>query len=151
MPARAHAVVRAAVAGAVKLAPGLALFAGGKSFGGRMTSQTQAISPMPGVCGLVFLGFPLHAANKPATVRADHLRDIAVPMLFVQGTRDALAEADLIAPVVEALGATASLEIVEGADHSFHAPKRSGRTDEEALAAILDAVVGWMERVIEAG
>ena len=142
-PALAQATVRAAVAEAARRCPGLALVAGGKSFGGRMTSQAQAVEPLPGVRGLVFLGFPLHPAGKPSTERAAHLVEIKIPMLFVQGTRDKLAEPELIRPVVAGLP-SASCHEVEAADHSFHVPARSGRTDREAMTEILDAVAGWV-------
>jgi len=142
-PALAQATVRAAVAEAARRCPGLALVAGGKSFGGRMTSQAQAVEPLPGVRGLVFLGFPLHPSGQPSTVRAAHLGQISIPMLFVQGTRDKLAEPELIRPVVAGLP-SASCHEVEAADHSFHVPARSGRTDREAMTEILDAVAGWV-------
>lgn len=141
-PALAHATVRAAVAAARRLAPGLALFAGGKSFGGRMTSQAQAAEPLPGVRGLVFLGFPLHPAGKPSDARAAHLAEVRVPMLFVQGTRDALADPALLAPLVDRLGAT--LLALPDADHAFHVPVRSGRTDAAVLAAALATVAEWI-------
>ncbi len=147
-PVVAEATVRAAVEAARGLAPNLPLFAGGKSFGGRMTSQAQAEEALAGVCGLVFFGFPLHPAKKPSTARAAHLDAIHVPMLFLQGTRDALAEVELIAGVAERLGEVAVLVMVEGADHSFHVPKRSGRTDEEALASMLDATAAWITAVL---
>ncbi len=147
-PAVARATVRAAVDDAAKLATGLPLFAGGKSFGGRMTSQAQAESPLSGVRGLVFFGFPLHPAGKPSDERARHLADVQVPMLFLQGTRDTLAEMRLLAPLVERLGMLASLRRLEGANHSFHVPVRSGRTDKELLASALDAVVGWMQPLL---
>ena len=146
-PVVAKAAIRAAVGTAGSLAPDLPLFAGGKSFGGRMTSQAQAEEAMIGVRGLVFVGFPLHPAKKPSIDRAAHLDDISAPMLFVQGTRDALAEAELIAGVVKRLGSDATLVVVDGADHSFHVPKRSGRTDAEALASMLDATVAWIADV----
>jgi predicted alpha/beta-hydrolase family hydrolase len=143
-PVVAHAAVRAAVAAAADLAPKSPLFAGGKSFGGRMTSQAQALEPLPGVRGLVFFGFPLHPAGKPGVERAKHLDDVAVPMLFLQGTRDALAEVDLLRPVVAGLGKRARLVLAEHADHSFHAPAKSGRKDAEVLAEMLDAAQTWM-------
>jgi predicted alpha/beta-hydrolase family hydrolase len=146
-PAVAHAAVRAAVAEATRCCAGLRLIAGGKSFGGRMTSQAQAISPLPGVDGLAFLGFPLHPAGKPSDDRAKHLADIRVPMLFVQGTRDNLAELSLLEPVVKGLGPSASLHRVEGADHSFHVLARSGRNDREVMGEILDAFAGWIEAI----
>lgn len=145
-PAVAHAAVRAAVAEAARLAPGLALLAGGKSFGGRMTSQAQAASPLPGVRGLVFLGFPLHPAGRPSEERAAHLAGVRVPMLFVQGTRDALADPALLGPVVARVGGR--LVPIEDADHSFHVPVRSGRRDPEVLAAVLDTVAGWIASVV---
>ena len=143
-PAVAHAAVRAAVAEAGRCCAGLGLIAGGKSFGGRMTSQAQAMSPLPGVDGLAFLGFPLHPAGKPSDDRASHLADIRVPMLFMQGTRDSLAELSLLEPVVKSLGPSASLHRVEGADHSFHVLARSGRNDREVMGEILDAFAGWI-------
>ena len=143
-PALAQAAVRAAVATAGELAPGLPLIAGGKSFGGRMTSQAQAASPLAGVRGLAFLGFPLHPANKPSDARATHLADVSVPMLFLQGTRDALADLALLRPVVEGLGARATLVLFDDADHSFHVPARTGRKDSEVLAEVLDSLVGWI-------
>jgi predicted alpha/beta-hydrolase family hydrolase len=143
-PKVAHAAVRAAVDEAARRAPGLPLFAGGKSFGGRMTSQAQAASPLPGVRGLIFLGFPLHATGKPSDERAAHLADIRVPMLFLQGTRDDLATLPLLRPVVEKLGARATLTLFEDADHSFHVPARSGRKDPEVRAQVLDAMASWI-------
>ncbi|MBC6982030.1 alpha/beta family hydrolase [Caulobacter sp. 17J80-11] len=143
-PAVAHAAVRAAAAEAGRLAPGLPLFGGGRSFGGRMTSQAQAQSPLPGVRGLVFFAFPLHPAGKPGIDRAGHLADVTVPMLFLQGTNDALAGLDLLRPVVEGLGERASLVLAEGADHSFHVPAKSGRKDADVLAELLDAAAAWM-------
>jgi predicted alpha/beta-hydrolase family hydrolase len=132
-PAIAQATVRAAVAQAASHMPELPLIAGGKSFGGRMTSQAQAKDPLPGVRGLCFFGFPLHPAGKPATERADHLTAIAVPMLFLQGTRDALAELDLIEPLVASLGSRSTLHLIENADHSFHVPAKSGRKDRDVM------------------
>jgi predicted alpha/beta-hydrolase family hydrolase len=142
-PAIAQAAVRAAVAEAGRCCPGLRLIAGGKSFGGRMTSQAQAMAPLAGVDGLAFLGFPLHPAGKPSSDRAKHLADIHIPMLFVQGTRDNLAELKLLEPVVASLGPSASLHPVEGADHSFHVLARSGRNDREVMSEILDAFAAW--------
>lgn len=144
-PALAHAAVRAAVAEAGRCCPGLILIAGGKSFGGRMTSQAQALEPLAGVHGLAFLGFPLHPAGKPSADRAKHLSDVHVPMLFVQGTRDNLADVKLLEPVVKSLGPSASLHWVAEADHSFHVLARSGRNDGEVMREILDAVAGWIE------
>jgi predicted alpha/beta-hydrolase family hydrolase len=143
-PALAHVAVRAAVAEAHRQAPKLPLFAGGKSFGGRMTSQAQAEEPLPGVQGLAFVGFPLHPAKKPSDSRADHLSGIGIPMLFLQGTRDALAEPPLMQGVLERLGEQATFVPVGDADHSFHVLKRSGRTDEAVLAGLLDALATWM-------
>ena len=144
-PKLAHAAVRAAVAEATRLSPALPWFAEGKSFGGRMTSQAQASAPMPGVCGLIFLGFPLHPAGKPSDERAVHLADVHVPMLFLQGTRDELADLSLLAPLVECLGANATLRTFDHADHSFHVPARSGRNDAQVLEGVLDAMVQWMD------
>ena len=143
-PRIAHAAVRAAVAEAARLAPDLPLFAGGRSFGGRMTSQAQAIEPLAGVRGLAFLGFPLHPAGKPGIERAEHLARVAVPMLFVSGDRDALAELDLLEPVVANLGTRATLHLVAHADHSLKVPAKSGRTADEAEAEALDAIAEWI-------
>jgi uncharacterized protein len=144
-PHLAHAAVRAAVAAARQALPGLALIAGGKSFGGRMTSQTQARTPLPDVRGLAFLGFPLHPAGKPSRERAEHLFAVQIPMLFPQGTRDTLAALDEIEPVCEALGARTALKLFADADHSFHVPARSGRTDAQVLGDVLDALAGWID------
>ena len=146
-PVITHAAVRAAVAQAARCCPTLPLFAGGKSFGGRMTSQAQAVAPLPGVRGLAFLSFPLHPAGKPSADRAKHLADIRIPMLFLQGTRDALAELDLLEPVVKGLGPLASLHLVREADHSFHVLARSGRNDREVLDEVLDAFATWVDSV----
>jgi uncharacterized protein len=143
-PAVAHAAVRAAVEEAVRCCPGLPLIAGGKSFGGRMTSQAHAIAPLPGVRGLAFLGFPLHPPGKPSTTRARHLSDIKIPMLFLQGTRDDFAEMTLLEPVVKGLGGLASLHLVQEADHSFHVLARSGRNDREVMNEVLDALSAWV-------
>lgn len=143
-PRVAHATVRAVVAEAARLVPGLALFAGGKSFGGRMTSQAQAASPLPEVRGLVFLGFPLHPAGKPADDRAAHLSDVAVPMLFLQGTRDELARLEFLQPLVKRLGPRATLQLFQDADHSFHVPARSGRKDAEVMDEVLDTLAKWV-------
>ncbi|TKR31070.1 alpha/beta hydrolase [Luteimonas gilva] len=143
-PKLAQATVRAAVAEAARRLPDAPLFAGGKSFGGRMTSQAQAAEPMPGVRGLIFLGFPLHPAGKPSDERATHLADVKVPMLFLQGSRDDLAHLDLLRPLVERLGRRATLQVFDGADHSFHVPVRSGRKDEEVLGEMLDAIAAWV-------
>jgi predicted alpha/beta-hydrolase family hydrolase len=143
-PTLAQATVRAAAAEASRLLPGLALVAGGKSFGGRMTSQAQAAAPLPGVRGLAFLGFPLHPAGRPADARGQHLLDVRVPMLFLQGTRDALADVELIRGLVARLGRRATLALFQDADHSFHVPARTGRTDGEVLAELLDRLAGWI-------
>jgi predicted alpha/beta-hydrolase family hydrolase len=140
-PVVAHAAVRAAAAAAGKLAPDLPLFAGGRSFGGRMTSQAQAIEPLHRVRGLAFLGFPLHPAGKPGIERAEHLARVRVPMLFVSGSRDALAELNLLEPTVRALGERATLHVVDGADHSF----RVATKEAEAL----DALAAWMLRLAQ--
>jgi uncharacterized protein len=150
-PKLAHATVRAAVAEAARLAPGLPVFAGGKSFGGRMTSQAQAVAPLAGVRGLIFLGFPLHPAGKPSQERARHLADVRLPMLFLQGTRDALAALDLLEPVCAALGQRATLKLVADADHSFHVPARSGRKDAQVRGEMLDALAAWIDGVIARG
>jgi uncharacterized protein len=143
-PAVAHAAVRAAVAQAAQSCPGLPIMAGGKSFGGRMTSQAQAIAPLAGVRGLAFLAFPLHPAGKPSSERAKHLSDVKIPMLFLQGTRDALAELSLLEPVVKRLGSLATLHLVKEADHSFHVLARSGRNDREVMNEVLDAFAAWI-------
>jgi len=145
-PAIAHPAVRAAAAEAQRRAGDVPLFAGGRSFGARMTSQAQAKSPLDGVQGLVFFAFPLHPAGKPATDRADHLKDVAIPMLFLQGTNDALAVLDLLRPVVDSLGDRATLVLADDADHAFHVPARTGRKDAEVLAELLDRAVAWMAR-----
>ena len=128
--------------------PSLPLIAGGRSFGGRMTSQAQALSPLPGVRGLAFLGFPLHPAGKPSSDRAKHLAEVKIPMLFLQGTRDALAELSLLEPVVKGLGSRATLRLLDGADHSFHVLKSSGRNDREVMDEALDAFAAWVDGVI---
>lgn len=145
-PRIAHAAVRAAVAQANELAGDLPLFAGGRSFGGRMTSQAQASEPLPGVRGLAFLGFPLHPTGSPGIERADHLAKVAIPMLFVSGERDALADLDLLKNVVDGLGERATLHVVAAADHSLKVPARSGRTNAEAEAEALDAIAEWVGR-----
>jgi predicted alpha/beta-hydrolase family hydrolase len=144
-PAVAQAAVRAAVAKAAEIFPDVTLIAGGKSFGGRMTSQAQAAAPLAGVHGLAFIGFPLHPAGKPSTDRADHLARIDIPMLFLQGTRDSLAEMALIEGVVKRLGRLATLHLVDGSDHSFHVLVRSGRNDREVLDEILDRFAAWTD------
>jgi uncharacterized protein len=147
-PSVAHAAVRAAVAEASRCCEGLPLIAGGKSFGGRMTSQAQAIAPLAGVHGLAFFGFPLHPAGKPSKDRAKHLADVHVPTLFLQGTRDTLAELTLLEPVVKGLGSSATLHPVRDADHSFHVLKRTGRNDDEVMDEILDAFVAWAGAIV---
>ncbi|MGX1318735.1 putative alpha/beta-hydrolase family hydrolase [Bradyrhizobium sp. USDA 377] len=144
-PAVAHAAIRAAVAEAARRCPGLKLVAGGKSFGGRMTSQAQSKAALPDVKGLAFLGFPLHADKKPSSERAEHLAGIAIPMLFLQGTRDGLADLSYLKPVVEKLGPKAMLHEVEGGDHSFAVLKKSGRTNDEALTEVLDTLAAWID------
>jgi predicted alpha/beta-hydrolase family hydrolase len=143
-PALAHEAVRAAVAKAADLAPDLPLFAGGRSFGGRMTSQAQAEQALPGVRGLVFFAFPLHPPGKPGVERGAHLADVKVPMLFLQGTNDEFARLDLLQETVTGLGPRASLTLAQFADHSFHAPAKSGRKDPEVMAEILDACAAWV-------
>jgi predicted alpha/beta-hydrolase family hydrolase len=143
-PPVAHAAVRAAVAEGLRRAGGTPLFAGGKSFGGRMTSQAQALAPLAGVRGLVFFAFPLHPAGKPSDTRAEHLSAVQIPLLFLQGSKDALAELDLLQPVVAGLGPRAALELIDDADHAFHVPAKTGRKDAEVLGQILDAAAAWM-------
>nr|WP_249812529.1 alpha/beta family hydrolase [Bradyrhizobium sp. 141] len=144
-PAVAHAAIGAAVEEAARLCPGVKLIAGGKSFGGRMTSQAQSKAPLPGVKGLAFLGFPLHVDKKPSSERAEHLSGITIPMLFLQGTRDGLADLSYLKPVIAALGPKATLHKVEGGDHSFAVLKKSGRTNEEALTEVLDTLAAWID------
>jgi predicted alpha/beta-hydrolase family hydrolase len=139
------ATVRAAVAAGREVAGDLPVLAGGKSMGGRMTSRAAAAAPLEGVSGLVFLGFPLHPAGQPGVSRADHLARVTLPMLFLQGTRDALADLTLLAPIVERLGKRAVLRIVEDADHGFHVLKRSGRSDDQVLDELAAAVAEWRE------
>jgi len=143
-PAVAEARVREAVLDAARVAPGLPLFAGGKSFGGRMTSQAQANQPLPGVSGLVFLGFPLHPPGRPGTTRATHLSEVRVPMLFLQGTRDEFAGLDLLRPIVKQLGEGATLHVVEGGDHSFKVLKRTGRTAADVMNELGDTITAWV-------
>ena len=146
-PKVAQATVRAAVLDAARLATGLPLFAGGKSFGGRMTSQAQAAAPLPGVRGIVFLGFPLHPPGKPSQERGKHLFDVQIPMLFLQGTRDELANLPLMETLCQQLGARATLKLFQDADHSFHVPARSGRKDAEVRAELLDALADWINKI----
>jgi predicted alpha/beta-hydrolase family hydrolase len=143
-PGLCQATVRAAVAEASRLAPASPLFAGGKSFGGRMTSQAQAASPMPGLRGIAFLGFPLHAPGKAGDARGEHLFDIHIPLLFLQGTRDDFASLQWLEPLVRKIGATATLTLFEEADHSFHVPARTGRKDAEVRDELLEALAAWM-------
>jgi len=147
-PKLAQATVRAAVVEASRLVPELPLFAGGKSFGGRMTSQAQAASPLPGVCGLGFLGFPLHPPGKPSDERAKHLPDVQIPMLFLQGSRDDFADLQLLQPLCERLGTRATLKLFQDADHSFHVPARTGRKDSDVRVELLAALTGWIEAVL---
>ena len=146
-PAIAHAAIRAAVTEARERCSGVALVAGGKSFGGRMTSQAQAIEPLEGVLGLAFLGFPLHPSGKPSAARSQHLSAIRIPMLFVQGTRDKLAETTLLEPVTKGLGRKATVHLLDHADHSFHVPARSGRNDVDVVDEIADAFAAWIVRL----
>jgi hypothetical protein len=150
-PKLAQATVGAAVMEAARLAPEVALFAGGKSFGGRMTSQAEAAATLPSVRGLIFLGFPLHPPGNPSDDRAKHLFEVKVPMLFLQGTRDEFAHLDLLEPLVRQLGAGATLRLFEEADHSFHVPSRTGRKDSEIRTELLDALAAWIETVISNG
>lgn len=147
-PKLAHAVVRAAAAHAAQLAPDLPLFAGGRSFGGRMTSQAQAETPLSNVRGLAFLGFPLHPAGKPGTERAAHLTNIRIPMLFISGSRDALATLELLRPIVSDLGALATLRVIDHADHSFKVAAKSGRTSVDAEGEALDALADWINAIL---
>ncbi len=149
-PKLAQATVRTAVDEAARLLPKVPLFAGGKSFGGRMTSQAQAATPLPGVCGLAFLGFPLHPAGRPSQERGKHLFDVTIPMLFLQGTRDQLALPDQIEPLCQSLGGRATLPSVQDADHSFHVPARTGRKDADVRGEVLDILAAWIDRVIAA-
>ncbi|WP_395646215.1 alpha/beta family hydrolase [Terricaulis sp.] len=147
-PKLAHAAVRAAAAEAHARFPQLPIVAGGKSFGGRMTSQAQALEPMPGVVGVAFIAFPLHPAGKPSDERAKHLDDVRIPMLFLSGTNDALAELDLLRPVVQRLGTRATLHLLEHADHSFHVLARTGRKDAQVLEEALDAFAAWVQALL---
>ena len=147
-PAVAAAAVRAAVMEAERAAPGLPLLAGGKSFGGRMTSTAQAGEPLPGVRGLVFLGFPLHPPGRPGNERAEHLAQVQVPMLFLQGTRDDFADLKLLRPVVKRLGTRATLHLVDGGDHSFKVLKKSGRTEADVMTDLVRAIVEWTDGIV---
>ncbi len=146
-PAVLTATVVAALRAAAQAVPGLPLFAGGKSMGGRMTSQAAAQHPLDGVRGLVFFGFPLHPPNRPGTKRADHLAKVTTPMLFLQGTRDTLADLNLLRPVCDKLGSRATLHVTETADHSFHVLKRSGRSDAEVLQELAETTASWAEQI----
>ena len=154
-PPLAHATVRAAVAMAARRLPSVPLIAGGKSFGGRMTSQAQADAALPNVVGLAFVGFPLHPAGRPSVKRAGHLSAVSIPMLFLQGTRDTLADLTLMKAIATDLGGLATLKVIDGADHSFHVLVRSGRTDAQAMDEMLDAFAAWagivMENSVSAG
>ena len=147
-PKLAHATVRAAVEEAIRLMPDIPLIAGGKSFGGRMTSQAQAAEPLRGIQGLAFLGFPLHPAGRPAPDRGKHLFEVQIPMLFLQGTRDALAMLDQLEPLCKALGKLATLKLFQDADHSFHVPARTGKKDPQIRGEMLDALAQWIESTI---
>jgi predicted alpha/beta-hydrolase family hydrolase len=149
-PKLAHATVGAVVREACRLMPNLSLFAGGKSFGGRMTSQAQALSPLPGVRGLIFLGFPLHPPGKPSNERAKHLFEVKIPTLFLQGTRDDFANLQLLEELCKELGALATLKLFQDADHSFHVPARTGRNDAEVRSELLDVLAHWIHRAISA-
>jgi uncharacterized protein len=147
-PKLAQATVRAAVTEVSRLVPELSLVAGGKSFGGRMTSQAQAASPLLGVSGLVFLGFPLHPPGRPSDERGEHLLEVQIPMLFLQGTRDSLADTQLIQQFAKQLGSRATLKFFQDADHSFHVPARTGRTDTEIRGEMLDTLAAWIKTVV---
>lgn len=147
-PELCHAAVRAAVAEVSRRAPELPLIAGGRSFGGRMTSQAQALSSLPGVLGLAFLSFPLHPAKRPSVERARHLFDVKIPMLFLQGTRDELASLELLAPLIGRLGDRATLKLLPDADHSFYVPARTGRKDPEIRSEALRAMAEWIKPLI---
>ena len=147
-PKVAQAAVREAVTIAAEAVPRLPLFAGGKSFGGRMTSQAQAAEPLPGVHGFVFLGFPLHAPGNASDERGAHLFEVKVPMLFLQGTKDDFAKMELLKPLVKKLGRRATLTTFEDADHSFHVPARTGRKDSDVMHDLIDAMAGWIDRVL---
>jgi hypothetical protein len=147
-PKLAHLTVRAAVEAASRLVPNLALVAGGKSFGGRMTSQAQAEFPLPGVQGLVFLGFPLHPPGQPSDERGKHLFKVRIPMLFMQGTRDEFASLERLQPLIEQLRPRTTLKLFQDADHSFHVPARTGRKDSEIMTEVLDGLADWIETLI---
>lgn len=144
-PAVAEAAVREAVAAAARAAPGLPLLAGGKSFGGRMTSQAQANEPLPGVRGLVFLGFPLHPPGRPGVVRAEHLAAVKVPMLFLQGTRDEFTTLELLRGATDGLGNRATLHLIDEGDHSFKVPKRTGKTEDDIMNELAETIASWAQ------
>jgi predicted alpha/beta-hydrolase family hydrolase len=146
-PAVLTATVSAALRKATEIAPGLPILAGGKSMGGRMTSQAASQNLLPDVRGLVFFGFPLHPPNNPGTKRADHLAKVPMPMLFLQGTRDSLADLKLLEPIVKKLGGLAKLHIIESADHGFHVLKRSGKTDDSVLTELAQTTAAWVEKI----
>jgi predicted alpha/beta-hydrolase family hydrolase len=145
-PAMLTATVQAAVREGKKLAPDLSLFAGGKSMGGRMTSTAASAQPLDGVKGIIFLGFPLHPPNRPGTKRADHLTRVTAPMLFLQGTRDAFADLDLLRPICARLGSRATLQVIEGADHSFHVLKAAGRRDADVQSDLAESIASWTRK-----
>lgn len=147
-PALAQATVRAAVAEAGRRMPQLPLIAGGRSFGGRMTSQAQAAAALPGVRGLAFLAFPLHPAGRPSDDRAKHLFDVQIPMLFLQGTNDALADLSLLQPLTDRLGPRATLKLFADADHSFHVPARTDRKDPDVRREVFDALAAWIDAIV---
>jgi predicted alpha/beta-hydrolase family hydrolase len=147
-PALCHATVRAAVAECARRVPTLPLIAGGRSFGGRMSSQAQAQKPLPGVRGLAFLGFPLHPAGRPSDSRAEHLSRVDIPLLFLQGTRDALAERPLLEALLARLGVRAGVSWLEDADHAFHVPARSGRNDAQVMSTLLESLCRWLEGLL---
>jgi predicted alpha/beta-hydrolase family hydrolase len=148
-PPLCHATVRAAVLEAARLAPGVPLYAGGKSFGGRMTSQAQAIAPLEAVRGLIFFGFPLHPPRSPGDARAEHLSKVRIPMLFLQGSRDEFAQLEWLEPLIARLAPYATLKLFDHADHSFHVPARSGRTDAEVRGDVLQTIENWVSLRID--
>lgn len=147
-PALCHATVRAAAQVCVSRARGLPCFASGKSFGGRMTSQAQASDPLKGILGLAFIGFPLHPPGKPSAERGTHLEEVRVPMLFLQGTRDAFARVSLLRSLIARLGSRATLELFKDADHAFHVPARTGRTDAQVRTELAASLAAWMKAVL---
>jgi predicted alpha/beta-hydrolase family hydrolase len=149
-PALCHATVRAAVAEAAQIAPGLPLIAGGRSFGGRMSSQAQALSPLAGVIGLAFLGFPLHPAGRPSDERAQHLLATRLPLLFLQGDRDELAQMSVLLPVIQRLGERATLKLIQNADHSFRVPAKPKREGSPIIAQLVQTMLDWTESTINA-